>query len=116
MRFAVISAVLLAVVSTALVAVCQHSETRRVQRRVWQLDQRRIRLERQAQRLLGAIDATRTPRRLLVEHDLGAPARGARPSEDKPIPSTPDATAPRSGVADALPSGFVTGRNFEGGR
>ncbi len=116
MRFAVISAVLLAVVSTALVAVCQHSETRRVQRRVFQLEQRRIRLDRQAQRLLGAIDATRTPRRLLVEHDLKAPARGARPSADKPSPSTPDTTPPRSGVVDALPAGFVTGRNFEGGR
>ncbi len=116
MRFVVISAVLLAVVSTALVAVCQHSETRRMQRRVWQLEQRRIRLERQAQRLLGAIDATRTPRRLLVEHDLGAPSGGAGPSEDKPHANAPDTTPPRAGVSDALPAGFVTGRNFEGGR
>ena len=69
MRVAVTIAVLLAVLATALVAVCQHSEIRRLQYRVWQLEHRRERLERKYERLTRAIEATRTPRRLLTERD-----------------------------------------------
>ena len=108
MRLAVTIAVLLAVVATALVAVSQHSETRRLQHRVWQLEQRRIRLERQADRLQTAIEAIRTPRRLLVEHDIRQ-----QPAVE-PVEEVQRRTdfAPTPEIA--LPSGFVTGGNFEG--
>ncbi len=120
MRFAVTVAVLLAVVSTALVAVCQHSESRRLQHRVWQLERRRIRLERQAERLQAAVEAGRAPRRLLVEYDMNL--RGATASEtaNAPTPETeptpaPEPTTPEARGDIVLPSGFVTGGNFEGG-
>ncbi len=116
MRFAVTGAVLLAVVATALVAVCQHSETRRLQHRVWQLERRRVRLEKQAQRLAGTVEALRTPRRLLVEHDLkllgGTPAAPSRPGPRKPREAA--ATPPADGFGVKVPAGFVTGGNFEG--
>jgi hypothetical protein len=73
MRIALTLAVLLAVVATALVGVCQHSETRRLRNRVWRLERRSDRLERQRQRLAAAADAARTPRRLLEARDA---ARG----------------------------------------
>lgn len=79
MRIAVTVAVLLAVLATALVAVCQRSEIRHLQYRVWQLERRRERLERMYERLTRAIEATRTPRRLLLEHD-------GRPQAPAPLP------------------------------
>lgn len=72
MRFLVTISVLLAVVGTALVAVCQHSETRRLQHSVWQLEKRKLELERSARRLEAAVAATRTPRRLLTSRDLAS--------------------------------------------
>ena len=112
MRFALVVAVLLAVVSTAVVAVCQHSETRRMQHRVWELERRRMHLERQAQRLESAIEAGRTPRRLLVENDR------RRPDASDPAVPVRDPEAPARTPAPAetirLPAGFVTGGNFEG--
>ena len=98
MRFLVTIAVLLAVVATALVAVCQHSETRRLQHQVWQLEQRKVDLERARRRLEAAVEETRTPRRLLAESDLYGPGL-----------LDPDA------LQDALPDGFVMGDAFEGG-
>lgn len=68
MRVVVTIAVLLAVVATALVTVCQHSETRRLQHDVWQLERRKQRLDRSRRALEGAVEASRTPRRLLEEH------------------------------------------------
>lgn len=125
MRLVLTSAMLLAVVATALVAVCQHSETRRLQRHVWQLEKRRVRLERQAERLSAAIQATRTPRRLLVEHDLelidlmGGPFGDDVEAEvevDWPLPLPQPAPAPQAERIEArLPAGFVSGGNFEGG-
>lgn len=117
MRFVVTVAVLLAVVATALVAVCQHSETRRLQHRVWQLERRRIRLERQAHQLESMVEAGRTPRRLLVEHDLNM--RAAAPSREDAANETEPPATPRDdarGNEIALPAGFVTGGNFEGER
>ena len=111
MRIAVTAAVLLAVVATAVVAVCQHSETRHLQYRVWQLERRGERLERDRRRLRGAIGALRTPRRLLREHDFDAPPRdaaaelGTRPARSHPGPAT--------SALDA-PVGFDPGDNFEG--
>ena len=69
MKVLVTIAVLLAVVATALVAVCQHSETLRLQHDVWQLERRKQRLERERLRLESAIEASRTPRRLLGEYE-----------------------------------------------
>jgi hypothetical protein len=99
MRAAVTIAVLLAVLATALVAVCQHSETRRLQYRVWQLERRRERLERKYERLARAIAATRTPRRLLSARDGRPPAPPAAPEE----PSAAPAGGPW--VADPGPGG-----------
>lgn len=113
MRFVVTGAVLLAVVSTAVVAVCQHSESRRLQHRLWQLEKRRLRLERQAQRLESAVQAGRTPRRLLVETDLEL-----LDGLTNPVDAAEAIPAPRRERAPeeiALPPGFVTGGNFEGG-
>jgi hypothetical protein len=110
MRIAVTFAVLLAVVATALVAVCQHSETRRLQYRVWQLERRSERLERTRHRLTLAIEATRTPRRLLTDLDGGLPDLAAR--------DDPAAPAPERGggaVFEVVP-GFEPGRNFEAPR
>lgn len=72
MKVVVTIAVLLAVVATALVTVCQHSETRRLQHEVWRLERHKERLERSRRRLEAAVEAGRTPRRLLGEHDLEA--------------------------------------------
>ncbi len=90
MRVALTVAVLLAVVSMALVAVCQHSETRRLQYRIWQLERRRERLERTQNRLSLSIDATRTPRRLLSEQDV----RQGRTPATSPAAAAPVAPAP----------------------
>ncbi len=68
MKVVVTIAVLLAVVATALVAVCQHSETRRLQHDVWRLERRKEDLQRERRRLEAAVEASRTPRRLLEEH------------------------------------------------
>lgn len=114
MRFAVTVAVLLAVVSTALVAVCQYSESRRLQHRVWQLERRRIRLERQADRLQSVVEAGRTPRRLLVEYDLHLKTVESEERAPAATPAT-ESVAPAAATDIALPSGFVTGGNFEGG-
>lgn len=81
MRVAVTIAVFLAVLATALVAVCQQSETRRLQYRVWQLERRRERLERRYERLARAIAAMRTPRRLLSDRD------------GRPLPPAPAASS-----------------------
>ncbi len=110
MRLVLTVAVLLAVVATAMVAVCQHGETRRLQRRVWQLEQRRIRLERCAQRLRAAIEATRTPRRLLVARDLAVRPGGAAL---EPAHAPAAVAAPSLGDPE-LPTGFRPGANFEG--
>ncbi len=118
MRIAVTGAVLLAVVSTAVVAVCQHSESRRLQHRIWQLEKRRLRLEKQAQRLESAVEADRTPRRLLVECDLKRIGGAARPGTEHATPAAEDDTSAERGTAPSeivLPPGFVTGGNFEGG-
>ena len=98
MRVVVTASVLLAVVATALVAVSQQSETRRLQHAVWQLERRHENLDRARQRLEAAVEAARTPRRLLDEHDR-------RPVED--IPAACD--------QEVCPAGFVTGGNFEAG-
>ena len=107
MKIAVTAAVLLAVVSTAVVTVCQHSETRHLEYRVWQLERRRERLERDRRRLEAALSATRTPRRLL----------GAPPPQDGPAPIRSFGTpvAPRTPTAATVPPGFQLGDNFEGG-
>ena len=110
MRFAVTFAVLLAVVATALVAVCQHSETRRLQYRVWQLERRSERLERARQRLDLAIRNTRTPRRLLTELD-GLPA--AVPGAESTPPREQPPAAGGGPVFQVVP-GFKPGSNFEG--
>lgn len=68
MKAVVTIAVLLAVVAMALVAVCQHSETRRLQHEVWQLEKRKERIERERQRVAASVDARRTPRSLLIEY------------------------------------------------
>ena len=86
MRVAVTVAVFLAVLATALVAVCQHSEIRRLQYRVWQLEHRRERLERKYERLTRALEATRTPRRLLNDRD-GRPGVPAPLATDGSAPS-----------------------------
>jgi hypothetical protein len=67
MRAVVTIAVLLAVVAMALVAVCQHSETRRLQHEVWQLEKRKERIERERERVAASVAARRTPRSLLIE-------------------------------------------------
>ena len=120
MRILVTAAVLLAVVSTALVAVCQHSETRRLQHRVWLLERRRERLERTRHRLESAIEAARTPRRLLSEID-GIPLRPLelpRPADfATPVYEAAGAGSSSDRPALAPPVGFVAGDNFErGGR
>lgn len=76
MRVVVTIAVLLAVVATALVAVCQHSETRRLQHDVWQLEKRKERLERERRRVAASVSARRTPRNLLVTHAEHLPQEG----------------------------------------
>jgi hypothetical protein len=96
MRLLVTAAVLLAVVSTALVAVCQHTETRRLQYRVWQLERRSERLERARLRLGAAVAAGRTPRRLLEDQD----ARG-----DGLPPALPDPQAARASAPET--SGWI---------
>ena len=67
MRAVVTIAVLLAVVAMALVAVCQHSETRRLQHEVWQLEKRKERIERERERVAASVASRRTPRSLLIE-------------------------------------------------
>jgi hypothetical protein len=97
MRFVLTGAVLLAVVGTALVAVCQHSERRRLQRCIWELDRRRERLEREALRLDAVVEAGRTPRRLLEARDAYAGA------------------APAASAAPWFPPGLRGREHFEGG-
>jgi len=109
MRFAVTFAVLLAVVATALVAVCQHSETRRLQYRVWQLERRSERLERARHRLQLAIEATRTPRHLLTA--LDGPRAGAPPAAA--TSDREEAPAATGGPAFQFVPGFKAGSNFE---
>ena len=120
MRIAVTAAVLLAVVATAVVTVCQHSETRHLQYRVWRLERRRERLQRDKERVRAAIESARTPRRLLVEHGLGLDPAALRPREFNPeaahlpiLSRAGQASTPHdSGV---FPAGFNPGDNFEGG-
>jgi len=111
-RFLVSIAVLLAVVSTALVAVCQHSETRRLQRRVWQLEQRKVDLEHATRRLEAAVAAARTPRRLLAESDLYGP--GTPPAAPPPSGAYAQPTPGEPVAPEDVPPGFVLGNAFEG--
>ncbi|MDA1195069.1 MAG: hypothetical protein O2894_07775 [Planctomycetota bacterium] len=69
MRLMLTIAVLLAVVATALVGVCQYSETRRLEHDVWQMEKQRDRLERARRGLEATIEERRTPRHLLTQHD-----------------------------------------------
>ena len=120
MRIAVTAAVLLAVVATAVVTVCQHSETRHLQYRVWRLERRRERLQRDRERVRAAIESARTPRRLLVEHDLGLSPTAPRPRGFSPEAAYPPILS-RAGQAypphdpSLFPAGFDPGDNFEGG-
>jgi hypothetical protein len=82
-KLLVTASVLLAVVATALVAVCQHTETRRLQYRVWQMERRSERLERSRLRLGASLAAGRTPRRLLEEHDRLDATGAPLPEEDR---------------------------------
>ena len=114
MKIAVTAAVLLAVVATAVVTVCQHSETRQLQYRVWKLERRRERLERDRRRLTSAIEAARTPRRLLGTSQHPAcptPGTSALRGFGPPVPAQP-APTPFAG----FPEGFEPGDNFEGGQ
>lgn len=121
MRIAVTAAVLLAVVATAVVAVCQHSETRHLQYRVWRLERRRERLDRDRERLRAAIQSARTPRRLLVEHELGLDPSAPRPLRDVGrapgyVPVVARARGSQRRLDPAIfPAGFNPGDNFEGG-
>ncbi len=58
-------AMLLAVLATAVVGVCEQAEVRHHEYRVWSLERRRAAAERQIQRLEAAARAARAPRVLL---------------------------------------------------
>ncbi len=69
MRTVLAICVLLAVVGTAAVTVCQRAQIDRLEVEVWQMERRRDRLERESRRLSAALSQTRTPRSLLDEFD-----------------------------------------------
>ena len=121
MNIAVTAAVLLAVVATAVVTVCQHSETRHLQYRVWRLERRREGLERDSQRLRAAIEDTRTPKRLLLERDgikVGVPQGSSyrEPGSQRADGAQREWSVPNGRrLPSAYPQGFNPGDNFEGG-
>ena len=94
MRGALAIAVLLAVVSVALVAVCEHSEVCRLEYRVWEVERRRHSLERQLREMDAALADTLTPRSLLEEADRHA-ARGI------PLPRLRDIRPPPNAMPRA---------------
>jgi hypothetical protein len=102
MRALLTPAVLLAVMATAMVAVCQHAETRRLQHGVWQLEKRKASLDRTCRRLAAEVRAMRTPRRLLEALDAQPAAAGADRDSD-----------PARALDEELPAGFVLGDAFE---
>ena len=113
-------AMLLAVLATAVVGVCEQAEIRHYEYRVWELERRRHSAERQILRLEAAARAARAPRVLLGDDtnadprpgepwamgDLGAEAdpRGLLPLEPLPEEQTPDdrSEAPRNGAWETL--------------
>ena len=85
MRAALTLAVLLAVVSVAMVAVCEFSEVRRLRYRLWESERRRDSLARQLRELDAAIGARSTPRSLL-EEDKRRRERGVPPAHYEIVP------------------------------
>ncbi len=78
MRVMLTLGVLLAVVGTAAVTVCQRAQIDRLEVEVWQLERRRDRLERELRRLDAALARARAPRGLLEEADALAAAEAVR--------------------------------------
>jgi len=75
---AVSIAVLLAVVATAVVSVCQRAQARHLQAEVYALERRHERLEREIRRIGAALAQARAPKSLLEAHDhMAAEARDA---------------------------------------
>ena len=94
MRAALTLAVLLAVVSVAMVAVCEFSEVRRLRYRLWESERRRDSLARQLRELDAAIGARNTPRSLF-EEDKRRREQGVPPAHYEIVP-------PKSADADPV--------------
>ena len=114
MRIPLTIAVLLAVVATAVVAVCEHTEIRRLQYRVWKMERRSARLGRSIQRMEAALSAARTPRTLLTQWDGESTLRDEAPCilEIETTPRPPVPVVERD--ADVVPPALR--QHFEGGR
>lgn len=65
-----ITAVGLAVLAVAMVAVCEHTEVCRLRYRVWRVQQRHDSLLRQIREIDAEIEEGRTPKRLLEDREL----------------------------------------------
>jgi cell division protein FtsL len=92
-------AVLLAVVATAVVSVCQRAQARHLKAEVYELERRHERLDREIRRIGAALEQARTPKSLLEAHDrLTAEARDAllqaAEGEESRPPEAPDAPPP----------------------
>ncbi len=100
MNWATIIAVLLATVATAMVAVCEFTEIRRIQYQSYKVERRSEQTERRILRLRGSIEALTTPRRLLEHLDAPAP-----PATSMPMPNlgTPTVTEVRGALSDPTP-------------
>ncbi|MGE0192665.1 MAG: hypothetical protein AB7T63_11575 [Planctomycetota bacterium] len=101
-------AMLLAVLATAVVGVCEQAEIRHYEYRVWELEGRRRSAERQILRLEAAARAARAPRVLLGDDasadprpgdpwamgDLGHEVDGHALLPLEPLPDLPGASEP----------------------
>ena len=87
MRAMLTTAVALAVLAVAMVAVCEHTEVCRLRYRVWQVQARHDSLVRQIREIDAQLEQRRTPKRLLAGFD---PARdGFREPESTLRPVAP---------------------------
>lgn len=67
MRSLLITAVTLAALAVAMVAVCEHAEVCRLRYRVWQVQQRTNSLDRQIREVEAELEQRRTPKALLEQ-------------------------------------------------
>ena len=83
MKWMTTLALLAATVATAVVGVCEFTQVRSLQYRVWNLERRRDKIERRIQRVGAAARARRTPRSILA-------APGRLPGAVVPLAPTDD--------------------------
>lgn len=76
MKWMTTLALLAAAAATAVVGVCQFTQVRSLQYRVWRLERRRDHIERRIQRVGATARARRTPRSILAAPG-GVPDSGA---------------------------------------